>query len=74
MQAPQSDIFTQSYDDDAYVYFLATDIGNQVLVPVIEMSEQPAPENEESADADAEAVGEDIGKILLIKIPAAGSE
>ena len=69
VQAPQSDIFTHAYDDDAYVHFLVTNEGVQVLVPVIKMSEQPAPENEEAPDADAEAVGEDIGKIL-----AAGSE
>ncbi|MGB1230263.1 MAG: hypothetical protein ACPG7U_03765 [Holosporaceae bacterium] len=74
VQAPQSDIFTHSYDDDTYTHFLATDSGNQVLVPVIDIVEQSAPESEESPDADAAEVEQDVGKMLLSKIPAAGGE
>ncbi|MEH0002504.1 MAG: hypothetical protein V6Z78_02920 [Holosporaceae bacterium] len=61
VQAPQSDIFTQSYDDDTYTHFLATDEGVQVLVPMIESDEQAAPEGEHAPETDLAEAAQGVG-------------
>lgn len=64
VQAPQSDLFIQSYDDDTYTHFLTTDEGVQVLVPIIESDEQAAPEGEHEPEADSTEAEQGVGKIL----------